>query len=100
MREIETSGHGLLSYVHINYKTIKGTISQGLYWENTTYELETSITCRQKSSSSMFVLQWVFECQAGKDVIRGSHCTIIREFKKLRGQLQGKRHIKIELCVE
>ena len=24
----------------------------------------------------------------------------IREFKKLRGQLRGKRHIKIELCVK
>ena len=24
----------------------------------------------------------------------------IREFKKLRGQLQGKRHINIELCVK
>ena len=30
-------------------------------------------------------------------------CTVlddIREFKKLRRQLQGKRHIKIELCVK
>ena len=26
--------------------------------------------------------------------------SVIREFKKLRRQLQGKRHIKIELCVK
>ena len=25
---------------------------------------------------------------------------VVREFKKLRRQLQGKRHIKIELCVK
>ena len=29
---------------------------------------------------------------------KGPNC-YIREFKKLRRQLQGKRHIKIELCV-
>ena len=30
----------------------------------------------------------------------GSVDRYIREFKKLRRQLQGKRHIKIELCVK
>ena len=30
---------------------------------------------------------------------KGPNC-YIREFKKLRRQLQGKRHIKIELCVK
>ena len=30
----------------------------------------------------------------------GSCCRYNREFKKLRRQLQGKRHIKIELCVK
>lgn len=77
MREIETSGHGLLSYVHINYKTIKGKIPHGMYWENTTYELETCIMFWPMKIELHYVRVAVgFQFQAGKDVIRGSQCTI------------------------
>ena len=31
---------------------------------------------------------------------KGAHDTVTREFKKLRRQLQRKRHIKIEICVK
>ena len=76
-REIDTSCHGLLSYVHTNYKTTKGTIPHGMYWENTTYELDTSIMFQPIKIELQYVRASMgFQCQAGKDVIRGFHCPI------------------------
>ena len=63
-----------------------------------------SYGCMQiaKHERSISVYAQVVEMPAANNIpSQGScHSDDNREFKKLRRQLQGKRHIKIELCVK
>ena len=58
---------------------------------------ESSLLCLHSLESKHFEM---FSFNINWTTAALNHHPHPREFKKLRRQLQGKRHIKIELCVE
>ena len=88
------------SYAHVVHTTAKQVISRRRKNENV-YKMSKNEKCTCKACKNT-----VFHCQLCKFVgflLPASSWLLklpIREFKKLRRQLQRKRHIKIELYVK